>query len=50
MAPVMDTIINTANLIPASSFNHREFVALLREIEGENSEIIYHTNVRWDYK
>jgi hypothetical protein len=35
------------NFIRASALNHREFVALLGEIESEHGEIIYHTNVRW---
>jgi hypothetical protein len=35
------------NFIRASVLNHREFVALLGEIESEHGEIIYHTNVRW---
>jgi hypothetical protein len=35
------------NFIRANALNHREFVALLGEIESEHGEIIYHTNVRW---
>jgi hypothetical protein len=46
MTPVRDTVVKTVNFIRASSFNHREYVILLREIEGENSETIYHTNVK----
>jgi hypothetical protein len=47
MNHVMDTVIKTVNLIRASDFNHREFVAFLEEVENEYGEIIYHTNVRW---
>ena len=42
----MDTEINAVNFICASALNFHQFVALLTETENENSEIIYHTNVR----
>jgi hypothetical protein len=35
------------DFIRACARNHREFVALLGEIESEHGEIIYHTNLRW---
>jgi hypothetical protein len=47
MTQVMDTVVKTVSLIHASALNHREFVALLGEIESEHGEIIYHTNLRW---
>jgi hypothetical protein len=47
MIDVMDTVVKTVNFIRACALNHREFVALLEEIESEHGQIIYHTNVRW---
>jgi hypothetical protein len=47
MTHVMDTVVKTVNFICACALNHREFVALLGEIECEHGKIIYHTNLRW---
>jgi hypothetical protein len=44
---VMDTVVKTVNFNLACALNHREFVALLGEIESKYGEIIYLTNVRW---
>jgi hypothetical protein len=43
----MDTVVKSVTFIRARALNHRKFVSLLREIESEHGEIIYHTNVKW---
>jgi hypothetical protein len=46
MNQFMVTAIKMANFIPASTLNHRELVALLKEVECQFDEIIHHANVR----
>ncbi|XP_071398745.1 general transcription factor II-I repeat domain-containing protein 2A-like, partial [Centroberyx affinis] len=44
---VIDVVAKTVNFIRARALNHRQFVALLEEHETEQSDIGYHTAVRW---
>ncbi|KAF1374389.1 hypothetical protein PFLUV_G00228590 [Perca fluviatilis] len=44
---VVDFVTKIVNFIRARALNHRQFVALLEEHETEQSDIGYHTAVRW---
>jgi hypothetical protein len=43
----METLIKTVPFIRANALNHREFVALLGQVENEYNKMIYHSNLRW---
>jgi hypothetical protein len=40
MNHIIDTVIETANFILISAFNHRDFIALLKAVEKECCEKI----------
>ena len=44
---VIDLIVNAVNLIRARRLNHRQFRALLEDLETEHSDVLYHSRVRW---
>ncbi|XP_063781341.1 general transcription factor II-I repeat domain-containing protein 2A-like [Pseudophryne corroboree] len=47
MNHVVDVVTKTVNFIRARALNHRQFVALLDEIETEHRDISYQTSARW---
>ena len=44
---VTDSIVNVVNLIRARGLNHRQFRALLADLETEHLDVLYHNHVRW---
>lgn len=45
---VMDLVVKVVNYIRSSATNHRQFLELLKEIEGtEFKDLLFFTNVRW---
>jgi len=44
---VIDPVVSVINLIRARALNHRQFKAMLEDLETEHSDIIYHSSVRW---
>ena len=44
---VTDSIVNVVNLIRARGLNHKQFRALLEDLETEHLDVLYHSRVRW---
>jgi hypothetical protein len=44
---VMDIVIKSINFIRSRDLNHRQFQALLSEMNCENGDLVYYTEVRW---
>ena len=44
---VIDPVVSVINLIRSRGLNHRQFRALLDDLETEHSDVLYHTSVRW---
>lgn len=44
---VMDVVINTVNWIRSCGSNHRQFSALLEELDAQYGNLLYYTKVRW---
>ena len=44
---VIDPVVRVINLIRARALNHKQFMALLENLETEYYDIIYHSSVRW---
>lgn len=44
---VIDPVVSVINIIRARSLNHRQFKALLEDLETEHSDVLYHNSVRW---
>lgn len=47
MKHVIDTVVKIVNFIRARGLNHRQFITLLEDFGCDNSDVLYHTNVRW---
>lgn len=47
MEHVMDVVINTVNWIRSRGLNHRQFNALLDELDAQYGSLLYYTEVRW---
>lgn len=43
----MDVVINTVNWIRSCGSNHRQFSALLEELDAQYGNLLYYTKVRW---
>jgi len=44
---VMKSVIKIVNYIRANELNHRKFKSILEEMNGDYSDVILHTSVRW---
>lgn len=44
---VMDFVIKSINFIRSRALNHRQFQALLSELNDEHDDVVYYTEVRW---
>lgn len=44
---VIDPVVSMINLIRARALNHRQFKALLEDLETEHHDVLYHSSVRW---
>ena len=43
---IMDPVMRAVNAIRAHGLKHRQFPSFLEDIEAD-SDVLYHTNVRW---
>ncbi|GAA6073181.1 general transcription factor II-I repeat domain-containing protein 2-like [Tachysurus ichikawai] len=44
---VINTVVNTVNIIRARGLYHREFQAFLSDVDAEYGDVLYHSDVRW---
>jgi hypothetical protein len=44
---VMKVVVLVVNFIQSHGLNHRQFQSFLSEIDAENGDNLYHTDVRW---
>ncbi len=44
---VVKVVVKLVNFIRATALNHRQFIQLLNETEGEHDDLLYHSNVCW---
>ncbi|CAK1600837.1 unnamed protein product [Parnassius mnemosyne] len=44
---VMKVVVSTVNFIKSRGLNHRQFKQFLDDIESENGDLLYYTEVRW---
>lgn len=44
---VIDPVVRVINLIRARALNHRQFKALLEDLETKHHDVLYHNSVRW---
>ena len=47
LSHVIKPVVNVVNTIRARALNHRQFAALLEDVEAEFGDVIYHNSVRW---
>ncbi|PVD24665.1 hypothetical protein C0Q70_15150 [Pomacea canaliculata] len=47
MKHIIDPVVSVINTIRARALNHRQFKALLEDIEAQHGDVLYHNNVRW---
>ena len=47
MKHVIDPVVGVVNLIRSRELNHRQFKALLDDLETEHSDVLYHNTVQW---
>lgn len=47
MKHVMDIVVKIVNFIRARGLNHRQFKEFVEEVGCEQSDVVYHNNVRW---
>ena len=44
---VVDPVVHAVNMIRARGLSHRQFQALLEDVEAEHIDVLYHNKVRW---
>ena len=44
---LLHIVIKSINFIPSRDLSHRQFQALLYEMNDDHGDLVYHTNVRW---
>ncbi|KAI6648708.1 General transcription factor II-I repeat domain-containing protein 2 [Oopsacas minuta] len=44
---VMDVVVKVINFIRSKGLNHRQFRTLLKELDSQYGDILYHCEVRW---
>ena len=44
---VVDPVVHAVNTIRARGLSHRQFQALLEDVEAEHIDVLYHSKVRW---
>ncbi|KAF7685366.1 General transcription factor II-I repeat domain-containing protein 2 [Cucumispora dikerogammari] len=44
---VIDLVVGVISIIRARALNHRQFKALLEDLESEHYDVLYHNSVRW---
>uniref|UniRef100_A0A0L8HPT4 DUF4371 domain-containing protein n=1 Tax=Octopus bimaculoides TaxID=37653 RepID=A0A0L8HPT4_OCTBM len=44
---VMDPVVSVVNTTRARALNHRQFKSLLRDMEAEHGDVLFHNNVQW---
>ncbi|XP_067124783.1 general transcription factor II-I repeat domain-containing protein 2-like [Centruroides vittatus] len=47
MEHVMDIVVSTVNFLRGRALNHRQFKEFLSDIDAENNDVVYFTDVRW---
>ena len=44
---ITDSIVNVVNLVRARGLNHRQFKAILEDLESEHWDVLYHSHFHW---
>ena len=44
---VVDPVVHAVNMIRARGLSHRQFQALLEDVEAEHIDVLYHNKVHW---